>query len=210
MSDTNDKVVFCTSLIDHDKERYENWYKYYANFFSGCGIDLWMINDGPANNKLDYDGLTFKEFENKLGRNTVWIFPGWKRSFFHGVFWLREKYKYIAHIESDCWITESGKGEFLYHLCQSGYFTGFTPSYNFPETGLQILNSNSIRQYIVDKYSCFENWYENIDFEKDLEQLKPSYILYGDRIENHYYRFNSNFTFLSSTSYIDFKRLYGI
>lgn len=204
----NNKVVFCTSLIDGHTKRYQDWIDYYTNFFSGYGIDLWMINDGPVTEEIDLKGVELRTFEEKLGRHSVWIFPGWKRSFFHTLVWLTSKYEYIAHVESDCWITEKGKHDFIYYLEQEGYFTGFTPTYNFPEASLQIINNLRVRQYILDKYSCVENWHENIDFELDLSRLEPVYILDGDRIEGVFSRFSTRFTYVSGMNYQDFKTLY--
>jgi hypothetical protein len=209
MCGMNDQVVFCTSLIDHDKQRYQNWIDYYTKFFDGCGVDLWIINDGPATLSLDLKGVELKTFDERLGRETVWIFPGWKRSFYHALVWLTARYKHVGHIESDCWITEKGKEGFLYYMGQEGYFTGYCPAYNFPEASLQIINSPGVRQYLLDKYSCVENWYENIDFELDLSRLKPTYILDGDRIEGVMSRMSNRFTFVSGTTYQDFERYYG-
>lgn len=205
----NEKAVFCTSLIDSDPVRYQNWINHYTEFFADCGIDLWMINDGPVSHQLDLKNVILRNFDYKLGRPSVWIFPGWKRSFFHGVSWLTKQYKYVGHIESDCWITEAGKSEFIRHLDREGYFTGFTPTYNFPETALQIINNNSVRNYFIDKYSCAENWHEDIDFEKSLKFFNPTYILEGDRIENNFTRFKPNFTFITGATYLDFRTLYG-
>jgi hypothetical protein len=198
----NDKVVFCTSYIDGDKERYQNWIDYYTEYFTD--VDLWMINDGPVQQTLDLKGVQLQTFEERLGRETVWIFPGWKRSFFSALRWLIPRYRYIAHIESDCWITNSGKQDFFYYFNQEGYFTGYVPAYSFPEASLQIINKQSIRQYFLDKYSCRENWYENIDFECDLVRLNPTYILNGDRIEGHFEKIDRRFTFVSGISYKDF------
>jgi hypothetical protein len=205
----NDKVVFCTSLIDHNQKRYQNWVDYYTKFFDGCGVDLMMINDGPVVNSIDLKGVELKTFDKKLGRDSVWIFPGWKRSFFHALQSLITRYRFIGHIESDCWISDQGKKEFLYYLTQNGYFTGFTPTYNFPEAALQIINSSIVRHYLLDKYSCIENWHEDIDFEKDLSRLSPVYILNGDRIEGEFARFKPQYTFVSGMTFEDFERLYG-
>ena len=203
----SNKVVFCTSLVDSDPQRYQNWIDYYTEFFAGHDISLWMINDGPVHTALDLKGVELKSFDKQLGRQTTWIFPGWKRSFFYALVWATQKYKCISHIESDCWVTNNGKSDFLFYLEQGGYFTGFVPAYRFPEAALQIVNSQGVRQFVIDKYSCMENWYENIDFEKDLERLNPTYILDGDRIEGNFSRYSSRFTFVSGISYQDFKRL---
>jgi hypothetical protein len=203
------KVVFCTAYIASDPQRYQNWIDYYTEFFAGCGIDLWMINDGPCNDHLDLKGVNFHAFDRKLGRDTCWIFPGWKRSFFYALKTLTPIYSRIAHVESDCWLTKKGRQEFLYYFEQDGYFTGFAKAYNFPEASLQIINDPIVRQYVIDKYSCEENWYENIDFEQDLARLKPVFILDGDRIEMKMERFDARFTFVSGMPCQEFKRLYA-
>jgi hypothetical protein len=128
---------------------------------------------------------------------------------FYALVWLTARYKHIAHVESDCWIFNRGKAEFLYYLNQEGYFTGFTQAYNFPEASLQIINSNLARQYLIDKYSCTDNWHENIDFEKDLERLSPTYILNGDRIDGVFNLLKDNFTYVAGMKYQDFKKAYG-
>lgn len=167
-----------------------------------------MINDGPTQIELDRKNVEFLSFDKKLGRETVWIFPGWKRSFFTALKYA-SNYKHVAHIESDCFITISGRKEFLYYLDKEGFYTGFCKAYNFPETCLQILNDRGVRQYITDKYSCEENWYENIDFEQDIARLKPKFILDGDRIEGKEERFRHSYTFISGVSLNEFERYYG-
>lgn len=205
----NDSVVFCTSYLEPDPQRYQDWIDYYTEFFNGCGIDLMMINDGPPVQEIDTKGVVdFRHFDTRLGRQSVWIFPGWKRSFCHALKWCSH-YKWVAHVESDCWITRKGKAEFLQLLRRHGYFTGYCKTYNFPEACLQIINDASVRQYFIDKYSCVENLYEDINFEADLERLRPKYFLEGDRIENRPERFNLNYTYLTALPLRDFKRFYG-
>lgn len=203
-----DAVIFCTAYIESDPQRYIDWIDYYTDYFSGLPVSLWMFNDGPHHNRIDFKGINVYEFERRLGRQSVWIFPGWKRSFYTAVK-LFSSCKILAHIESDCWLTPAAKEEFVYYLRQDGYFTGFTKTYNFPEGALQIINKLGVRQYITDKYSCEENWYENIDFEQDLKRLQPTYILEGDRVEKDLSRFKDNFTFVSSVTYQDYLNLYA-
>lgn len=205
----NEKVIFCTSLIDNNRQRYQDWIDYYTAFFDKQGVDLFMINDGPFKEPLDWKGVQIRSFEQKLGRESVWIFPGWKRSFYHALIWLIPQYKWIGHIESDCWITPQGKHTFLYYLEKIGYFTGFTQTYNFPEAALQVINDPGVRQYFLDKYSCQENWREDIDFELDLKRLNPTYILDGERLEGNPSRYQERYTFLAGTTYSEFKRLHG-
>lgn len=205
----NDRVVFCTSYLEPDPNRYQDWINYYTRYFEGCGVDLMMVNDGPLVHEIDRKGVDLRHFDKRLGRPTVWIFPGWKRSFYHALKWCSH-YKRIAHIESDCWLTPKIRTEFLYHLDQDGYFTGFCKTYNFPESCLQVINDMGVRQYLIDKYSCEDNWYENINFEADLMRLGPRYIFEGDRIENDPRRFHKNYTYLTALTLRDFERYYGL
>jgi hypothetical protein len=204
----NDKLVFCTSYLEGNPQRYQDWINYYTKFFEGCGVDLMMINDGPVNQDIDRKDVELLCFDKRLGRETVWIFPGWKRSYFTAMKYA-SRYKRIGHVESDCFITLSGRKEFLYHLDKDGFYTGFTKTYNFPETCLQVINDDGVRQYVIDKYYCEENWYENIDFEQDIARLKPKFILDGDRIENDKTRFKPSYTFLSGVTLNDFEGFYG-
>lgn len=205
----NESIVFCTSYIDSDPQRYQDWIDYYTDYFRGFPVSLWMFNDGPCNVRLDLKGVHLHEFPERLGRQSVWIFPGWKRSFyaamkaFQNVGWL-------GHIESDCWLTSRIKNDFIAYLYRDGYYTGWTRSYNFPEGALTVLNEPWVRSYFIDKYSCQENWYEDIDFEKDtLAPLKPTIFFNGDRVEKRFERFDRNYSYVSSTTYADFLTLYA-
>lgn len=208
------KVIFCTSHLDSNITRYRDWIDYYTEFFKTDNIDLVMFNDGPSTIKdsMDWKGVSFVSLEPHLGRQTVWIFPGWKRGFSQGLRWCRDNgYERIGHIESDCYILPRAKEEFMHAYLSDGYYTGFTKAYNFPETALQIINDKHVINYFLDKYSCESNLYENIDFEKSiLEGLKPLYILNGDRYEGVKERYNDQYTFLSGTSLKEFKSLYGL
>lgn len=207
MSATNESAVFCTSYLAGDPSRYQAWIDYYTEFFRARPVDLYMFNDGPADAVLDLKGVTLIDFPERLGRQSVWVFPGWKRSFQRAVRTL--SYKCLAHVESDCFIRERGREEFCHYLTRDGYFAAWCKHYGFPEASLQIINSPGVRQYFADKYAWVDNLYENIDFEKDLERLKPTYIMDGNRIENDFARHSPDFNFLSGISYADFVRLNG-
>ena len=206
------RAVFCTSYIQTNPRRYQDWIDYYTEFFHNDDIDLLMFNDGPADYQLDLKKTRLVCWQPHLGRATVWVFPGWKRSFSQGLRWCRDhNYDRIAHIESDCYIHPKAKEEFMTAYGKDGYYCGFCKAYNFPETALQILNSQPIINFFLDKYSCEDNLRENIDFEKSvLEGLRPIYILNGDRYEGVKDRFNNQYTFLSGVTLTEFKSLYGL
>lgn len=190
-------LVFATACIDLDPPRYQSWINYYTRFFPN--VDLLLINDGPVVMKLDLKTVKLITFPERLGRISTNIFPGWKRSFGHALQYARG-YKHIAHVESDCWIKLTGRKIFKDFLNKPGYFTGFVKAYNFPESALQIINDKFVLNFYINRYKE-KNWYENVNFEADIvQQLKPVYILNGDRYEGFSNRNKPNYTFLSQAS----------
>jgi hypothetical protein len=205
-------LVFATSLIDSDPPRYQGWIDYYTEFFRGLDVDLLLINDGPVEAFLNFRDVQQLILQPKLGRISCWKFPGWKRSFYYGLQTSRiGGYKYVAHVESDCFVHIRGREEFLDHLFNPGYYTPFCKSYNFPETALQILNEPWVTNYFIDRYSCEENWHEDIDFEHMvLKTLHPNYILNGDRWEGKKERFNPEYNFLTGCTAPSFVELFKV
>ena len=202
-------LVFCTSHIDNNPGRYQDWVDYYTDFFQDVDATLLMINDGPFKTEINLRGINVLTFPEHLGRKGVWIFPGWKRSFRQGLVESR-KYHHLAHIESDCYIRKSAKEDFLQALRSHGYHAGFAKAYNFPETALQVINDPFVVNFLVDKYACEDNWYENVDFEKTvLQSLNPKYILNGDRFEGFKERFRPEYTYMSGITLEGFRKLYN-
>lgn len=201
--------IFATSLVDSHVDRYQGWADYYNEFFYGMDIQLMLINDGPTDIKLNLGKVEQVALTPHLGRQHVWNFPGWKRSFFHGLKTARSRgIKHIAHIESDCFIALSGRDEFLTHLYKDGYYSPHCKAYNFPETALQILNEEWVTNYYLDRYSCEENWHEELNFEDFvLKHLKPKPFLNGDRYEGKASRVNPEYDFLSGCVASDFLKL---
>jgi hypothetical protein len=202
-------LVFATSLVDSDPARYQGWCDYYNEFFHGMDVQLLMINDGPTSTSLRLGRVEQLVLSPHLGRKHVWNFPGWKRSFWHGIKTARERgISQIAHIESDCYVTPSGRDEFLNHLSSQGYFVPFCPHYRFSETALQVLNEEWVVNYYYDRYSCEDNWHEEVDFEDLVDkQLKPQRFLNGNRYEGDIERIKKGYTFVSGCVASDFMRL---
>lgn len=198
--------VFATSLVDSNPNRYQGWCDYYNDFFDGMDVQLMLINDGPTSTMLDLDRVEQMVLLPNLGRQHVWIFPGWKRSFYYGLKTARDRgINHIAHIESDCFIKPEGRDEFLNFLYKPGYYAPHCKAYNFPETALQIINEDWVINYYLDKYSCEDNWHEKIDFEAHVaEHLKPKNILNGDRYEGHIERVKNEYNFISGCEASEF------
>lgn len=201
--------VFATSLVDSQPDRYQGWCDYYNEFFYGMDVQLMLINDGPSATTLNLGRVEQVQLLPHLGRQHVWNFPGWKRSFCHGLRTARERdIQYVAHVESDCFIAADGKQEFLQHLYQPGYYSPHCKAYNFPETALQILNEEWVTNYYLDRYSCEDNWHEELNFEEFvMTHLKPKPFLNGDRYEGKSERVRDEYTYLSGCVAADFLRL---
>lgn len=207
---TKKALVFATSHIDSSPDRYQAWVDYYTDFFHNVEVDLLLVNDGPNDKIINLKQAAQLICSGHLGRERIWLFPGWKRSFYYGLYYAKNNgYQYIAHIESDCGIHARGKYEFVDKLFTRGYFTGWCKRYNFPETALQILNEPWVVNYYLDRYSCQSNWYEEIDFEKFVfDNLHPVTILDGDRYEGYAERVKPSYTFLSGCDLSTFIKLW--
>lgn len=177
-------AVFCTALVDSDPMRYQAWIDYYTDFFTGQNVDLYLYNDGPVESKLDLKRATLVTFPERLGRQDLWIFPGWKRSFSRAVSELGSRYRYLAHIESDTVVLKQGREEFLSALRRRGYRTGYTARHKFIETAVQVLNTPYVRRYFRHRYSDPAALHREEDFETMVQiALQPTLFLHGERIE---------------------------
>lgn len=201
--------IFATSLVDSQPDRYQGWIDYYSEFFYGMDVQLMLINDGPTNIKLNLGCVEQAILLPHLGRQHVWNFPGWKRSFHYGLKTAKSRgISNIAHIESDCFITIDGRNEFLQYLYSPGYYIPHCKTYNFPETALQILNEDWVNNYYLDKYACEDNLHEELNFELFVAQnLEPKSILNGDRYEGKIERVKDEYNYLSGCIASDFLRL---
>lgn len=155
-------------------------------------IDLLLVNDGTVNVKFDLPERTkLIELTPHLGRQSINVMPGWKRSFSKAMEYC-SKYKYIAHIESDCYLFKKSREKFLKTLNSVGYYTGWDKTYGWPETALQIINSH-IRTFYINMKS------ENIEFERMVQNhLKPVYFLKGERFEGINTRLKNNNDYLAN------------
>lgn len=193
-------AIFCTAFVDSDPRRYQSWIDYYTEFFAGEKVDLYLYNDGPATAALDLKGAQLVTFPEVLGRQDLWIFPGWKRSFSTAVRELGARYRFLGHIESDTILLKPGRAEFLRALRKPGYRTGFTKRHDFIETAIQVLNTPRSRRYFSARYADAEALHRNEDFEKMVQYaLQPALILHGERWEEQELNLYAHYTYLSQT-----------
>lgn len=205
-------LVFATAYIDSNINRYQSWIDYYQEFFADQPVELILINDGPCAASLNLGSVKLLTFEKHLGRKSVNVFPGWKRSFHRGIQYARQSgYHRIGHVESDCGITYSGRQSFINCLLRrDGYFTGYCKAYSFPETALQVINAGPIIDFYLKRYQKESSWYENISFEDMVKKkLRPAYILDGDRANGKAKkRIKPHYTFFTGLTLDKFKEIY--
>ena len=91
--------------------------------------------------------------------------------------------------------------------------TGWCPRHSFPETALQIINSEAARLWYIRRYADRADlWTETFDgecFEHLVErELSPVYILTGDRHEGDPPAFDPAWDYVAQCSLTEFQRLY--
>ena len=172
-------LLFCTSFspsVEFWKVRYRRWYDAVKatslEFDKALIIDdgspvlpIWedcsIINhyDVPLLRDEDLYPLSIYHFPDNLGRQGIYIYPGWFRSFMFAVKYARQYgYDKIIHLESDAFLASR-------RLCNHfNYPTNdwtvlWCPRYNIPETAIQIIGGKALDKYYnlsLCPYSEFE------------------------------------------------------
>lgn len=156
-------IVFCTSFIPSASEwsaRYKRWLDYHRQLFPEQ-IKFFIIDDAspyvPSCNQINCIGAsdefkiiesrnTLVRFDSHLGRHSLLSYPGWWRSFLYSVSIARSmNAKKIIHIESDAFILSSRLLKYITDI-DEGWTTLWTPSYNMPETAIQVICSDQFHK----------------------------------------------------------------
>ena len=185
----NNMMIWCTCAEDNKKvylQRVSKWYKQNKEFFKDYAVDYYSFVDGEITDedkiKIDKELLeiNFVNILPKLGRQSSFVFPGWRRSFKTALEYGR-KYDYIIHIENDVKIEHIEK--ILEYLMKPGYWLGKIKEYGTPETAFMILNDKDQNEKIIDFYSKDEGLYNKEPTENLFEKnQKFTYIFETNRI----------------------------
>jgi hypothetical protein len=195
-----DTLLFATSFVRDEKswnERYETWIKYYRKSPLGHHQCV-LIDDGSLflPNKIevvtDLAKLNTKNrevklfhFPNNLGRQSLVSYPGWWRSFlFSLVIAKKINAKKIIHIESDAFILSDRMFKLINEI-KSGWHSAWLTTYQFPETGIQII--------CEDQFDAMEKF--NNHPQKNIimaENLLPFTTVHKDLIGDRYNEFKRN------------------
>lgn len=201
----NDLMIFCT-CSEINKEYYLkrvlNWYNQLNQYINFIPVkpEFYVFTDGYIStsdiNKIDKKLNNIHWINNLpiLGRQNIWIFPGWKRSF-QKALELGNQFKYLVHIESDILLLQPQK--IINYFLKPGYYCGWCNTHKFIESSLMILNDKNNNNILINRYSQQKFLNEKIDFERNLMKMFNWNIIFnGDRIEGNKKRFNPNYDFI--------------
>ena len=152
-------LIFCTSYIN-DVQRYQRWIDYVYPRRDVFGADcVILINDGMENvefddrlalvdvqkelpRKLPGDLVMFT-FPDRLGRPSMFCYPGWWRSFTYSVR-IAQKYGFdkIIHIESDAFVCSRRLADHIRSI-NWGWTSLWSHCYSMPETAIQVICRDS-------------------------------------------------------------------
>ena len=134
-------LLFCTAYADSPEiweNRYFPWYNYYAN--SNLRADnLLIIDDGSPTQPNFLSENEYYRFPDRLGRQAAHVYPGWYRSFSHGVLnGIDKGFDKIIHAESDAFILSDRIIDFVNSI-DSGWHTFWCYCHNMHESAIQVI-----------------------------------------------------------------------
>lgn len=171
-------LLFCTSYASSHgtwEKRYRKWINYYLN--SKLVFDqMLVIDDGSPvmpswpdfeilneNSIASFSPRALFHFSNNLGRPGPLNYPGWFRSYsFAAQYAKKNGFKRVVHIESDAYLTSQKAFEFVNNR-KTGWHALWSPRYNFPESGIQVICEDQIDSFEkVSKVSYADTYAGNV------------------------------------------------
>ena len=201
-------LIFCTAYVrnsDEWRKRYQKWIDYYTSLSFSEGKSIFLIDDGSDEDNLkDFKGNRYNEgddylcdtlspqvnlyhFTERLGINGEDNLPhlggstvGWFRSFFFSYFLAqRNNYDRIIHIESDAYLISKRMCDYIDSL-ESGWTTLYCPTYNFPESSIQVICRDTYDTMGVLANMPLDNFRQaNAEYNPYVTHVEKGYI--GDR-----------------------------
>jgi len=152
-------VLFCTGYFKDEaawRRRYTRWLAYYsalrlpqtqliiiddASPYTPDPTEIRCVQSG-TDLSAEHTSPMIVRFDQRLGRSARFSYPGWWRSFLHGVDVARAVgAERIIHIESDAFILSKRLLQYIESL-QSGWTVLWSPHYEMPETAIQVICSD--------------------------------------------------------------------
>ena len=108
-------------------------------------VEIVRETDAPRSEDVVSDApIVLYTHENRLGRQSVFQFPGWYRSFAFGVLYgAAHGFEKIIHLESDAFLI-SDRIQRHFNQFTSGWFAVWCEAYLFPEIAIQAAAGNEI------------------------------------------------------------------
>jgi hypothetical protein len=158
-------LVFCTAFAG-SHESWELRYRRWLDAVRSSGLrfdqillvddgsdvlpawpDLTIVNSndvGSAEELVCPDPCVLYHFDDNLGRNGVYDFPGWYRSFgFAARYAASHGFDKVVHLESDAYLISRRLIDYV-NSCRSGWTTLWCPRYEVPELAVQIIAADQI------------------------------------------------------------------
>lgn len=179
-----DKYPICCCCAEDNQRYYFDRILFWAGQFASDPYSLHVFCDGKVVENAEIllkAGVNIYEQE-KLGRNSGWVFQGYKRSFLN---MCRMFPNGFAVCENDVLLLN--KDKFHQFVQSPGLYCGFSNKYFFIETALMILNDPEKIKKFIEHYEQPNAIYENQLFEHTLLKLSDNsfkVVFSGERKES--------------------------
>ena len=181
----NKFAIFCTAA-EKEQEKYIgrvlHWYDMVYPMFR-MDTDFFCFVDGTLNSTPSLNNLHFISFSPSLGRKTMQIFPGLKRSFGEALKYL-EDYEFLMFIENDTKLLNFNR--ILQYRDKPGLYSSIDKKWNFTETRFMILNDKESRRKLMSYYLSDEGMNETCLFEETMSKYPFKYVFQSKRSDGDF------------------------
>jgi hypothetical protein len=157
-------LIFCTGFadnLDSWESRYSRWIN--AVEQSRLEVDTLLIPDDGSPELPDWDGVeviqgelpdeepesraVIYKHETHLGRPSLYVFPGWHRSFMVAIKYAKKYgYEKVIHLEADAFLISKRVQSYVNNF-EDGWEVFWCPKYQLPETSIQLIAGGSLNDY---------------------------------------------------------------
>jgi hypothetical protein len=190
-------LLFFTTFSNHRQhwqQRYRKWVDYFAS--SWLEFDqMLVVDDGspvlpewpefevltelPAQRPSAKNVLF--HFSNNLGRQGIFQYPGWFRSFgFAARYAKAYQFTKVIHIESDAYLMSARIFDFV-NNCQTGWTTFWCPRWQCEESAIQVICQDHLEAFLNITQQDYDAVYAGKFLDKMLPYTSVRKDFVGDR-----------------------------